>query len=172
MKNLVLILITLIVASCTSEPSLQSYFVEKSESADFLVTDIPASILKNKTELLSPEEAEAINSLAKLNVLIFKSDEIKGELYAREKETVQTILKNPKYEELIRMGSVASGATVYVRGNETTADEFIVFGHQKNTGFTLIRVLGNKMKPEQLGYFLRALKNADIGMEGLSNLIP
>lgn len=172
MKNLLLIAITIIVASCTSEPSLQSYFVEKSESPDFLVTDIPASILKIKTDALSSEQAEVLNSLDKLNVLIFKSDEEKSELYAREKETVQTILKNPKYEELMRMGSGASGATVYMKGNENTVDEFVVFGHQKNTGFTLVRVLGNKMKPEQLGDFLGALKNADLDMEGLSSLLP
>ena len=72
----------------------------------------------------------------------------------------------------MRMGSGGSGATVYMIGNDNTVDEFVVFGYQKNTGFTLVRVLGNKMKPEQLGDFLGALKNTDLDMEGLSNLLP
>ena len=38
-------------------------------------------------------------------------------------------------------------------------DEVIVYGDMKNTGFVVIRVLGDDMNPEQLASFASHLKN-------------
>lgn len=172
MKNIAILLSAFLLLSCNSEPTLQKYFVEKSESADFLVTDIPASILKINASELTTEQAEALNSLEKLNILAFTASEEKNEKYQNEKETLQKILKNPVYEELMRMGSGAGGATVYMKGTDDAVEEFIVFGHQKNSGFTVVRVLGNNMKPEQFGDCLGAIKNANLDIEGLAKYLP
>jgi hypothetical protein len=172
MKTIVILLSALTLLSCTTEPTLQKYFVEKSESADFLVTDIPASILKINASELTTDQAEALNSLEKLNILAFTASDEKIERFQNEKETLQKILKNPIYEELMRMGSGAGGATVYMKGTDDAVDEFIVFGHQKNSGFTVVRVLGNNMKPEQFGDFLGAIKNANLDIEGLAKYLP
>jgi len=172
MKNIAILLSFFLLLSCNTEPTLQKYFVEKSESADFLVTDIPASIIKVNATNLTSDESEALNSLEKLNILAFNTSEEKNEIYEKERETIQKILKNPVYDELMRMGSGAAGATVYMKGNDDAVDEFIVFGHQKNTGFTVVRVLGKKMKPEQFGDFLSAIKNVNLDMEDFAKYLP
>lgn len=172
MKYLILLLSFFLLLSCNSEPTLQKYFVDKSESSDFLVTDIPASIIKVNATNLTSEESEALNSLEKLNILAFNAPEEKSEMYEKEKGTIQKILKNPVYDELMRMGSGAAGATIYMKGNNDTVDEFIVFGHQKNTGFTVVRVLGKKMKPEQFGDFLSAIKNANLDIKDFAKYLP
>lgn len=48
MKNLVLIISTLFIVSCSNKPTLQKYFVEKSENPEFIALDLASSIINTE----------------------------------------------------------------------------------------------------------------------------
>ena len=76
-KNLLaIIIITSLIVSCNNKPSLQKYYVDNQETKDFMVADIPTSILSIDQDELSESQLEAYNSIIKLNFLGFKIKEI------------------------------------------------------------------------------------------------
>ncbi|GGD29619.1 DUF4252 domain-containing protein [Flavobacterium orientale] len=170
LKILVLILTATLLWSCQSEPTLQKYFVENSESSDFIVVDLATNMLNIKPEELSENEKEAFQSLNKLNILAFKKSDSLETKYNLEKTKVVEILKQEKYEQLMKVGSGSSGATIYSVGNENTIDEFVIYGNSKEAGFAVVRILGNSMKPEHLMTLIEVIKKADIQSDQLKPL--
>ena len=53
MKKLLIFAVVVAFASCSKTQSIQSYYVEKSEDPNFLVIDIPTSILGINNEVLN-----------------------------------------------------------------------------------------------------------------------
>jgi len=173
MKKLIYIpLLIWTIIGCSSEPSLQKYMAKNSENGNFLAIDLGADVLRFNQNSLSKEEKETLKVFKKLNIVAFKKTTDNEALYQKEKEEVQYILKeNSSYEQLMRFGSAAQGAAVYVVGKGDTFDEFIVFGNQKETGFIIVRVIGKKMTPNHLMDFMSILKKADFDQEQLKPLL-
>lgn len=173
MKKLIYIpLLILSMIGCSSEPSLQKYMTKNSEDSNFLAIDLGADILKINQESLSQDEKEALNSFRKLNIVAFKKTVDNDALYQKEKEEVQSILKgNSDYEQLMRFGSGAQGASIYAVGEGDSFDEFVLFGNQKETGFAIVRVIGKDMTPNHLMNFMAILEKADIDQEQLKPLL-
>ncbi|MFT5021975.1 MAG: hypothetical protein ACI834_000651, partial [Colwellia sp.] len=73
-KYLGLLGLLILGVSCSSAPSLQSYFVEKSEDAHFISVTVPASVLNIAVDSLELDQKEALATLSKLNVLLFKNN--------------------------------------------------------------------------------------------------
>lgn len=165
MKKVFLFLSILTFFYCKKEPSLQHYFVEKTESSDFISIDISPSILKSKPELLSIEEQKALESFKKMNVLAFKANEQNKFKFEAERSKVNEILKDEKYQQLMKFGSGKEGAAVYFVGKEDAIDEFVFFGNKKEDGFAVFRILGKNMNPEDFMVLLKAIQNSDIDME-------
>ncbi len=160
----------ILLGSCQSAPSLQSYFVNSSESSDFIVIDLAPSLLNIKIEELSEDEKKAFQSLQKLNILAFKKTDSLGVKFNEEKAKVAAILKQEKYESLMKVGSGKNGGAIYSVGNETTIDEFVIYGNSNEYGFAIVRVLGNSMQPEHLMSLLEVIKKAAIPTEQLKPL--
>ncbi|MEL4307525.1 DUF4252 domain-containing protein [Joostella sp. CR20] len=167
MKNLknsiVLFLLSLVLFSCGSDtPSLQEYYVNNAENPNFISLDIPSSILNIATTTLTEKEKEAYESVKKLNVLAFKLNGENDEAYQAEKSTIQTILKDEKYEELMVINSGKYKGTVKYLGTDEAIDEVILFGSDDENGFALVRVLGNKMKPENMMALVEAVEKGAV----------
>src|SRR6476660_3855592 len=98
MKRIVIICVTaLLVASCSQKPSLQKYFVEKTEDKNFIALDVSPTILNIDKQKLTAEQNEALGTFNKMNILAFKlTDDNKGQ-YESEKAKVAGILKDKKY---------------------------------------------------------------------------
>jgi hypothetical protein len=94
--------LSLLLTSCKSEPSLQKYFVENSENKDFLTMDIAPSILNIDKSKLSISQSEALKSFEKMNVLAFKINDKNKAQYEIEKAKVTAILKDEKYQQLMK----------------------------------------------------------------------
>ena len=95
--KLILVLCVLVVfSSCSSNKSLQEYFVDNSENPNFISLDIPASILNLEKADLTKVQKEAIQSLKKLNILAFKKTTENNVDFKIEKENVTAILKKVK----------------------------------------------------------------------------
>ena len=55
-------------------------------------------------------------------------------------------------------------------GDEDAIDEVVIYGDSRENGFAVIRVLGKNMNPAYFVQLLRAIENADLEGEGLSEL--
>jgi hypothetical protein len=144
-----LAIIALLTASCDNSQSLQKYYVDSNENAEFISFDIPASVLSLKNEDASAEVRETLKSIKKVNFLGFQLKDDNKAAYKVEKQKVKEILKNPKYQELISVGGKQS-FTVKFMGEEDAIDEVIVFGSDKEKGFAVVRILGSNMDPSKM----------------------
>jgi hypothetical protein len=170
MKTFYLLITCIILVACSGEKTLQEYYVENSESSDFVAIDISAGILNMDIGKLTPEQKKAVESLKKLNVLYFKGGEEKTEKQKTEVGTVKKILSNTKYQELMKIDKGSDMAGVYFVGKDDAIDEFIFFGSQNTTGFIIVRVLGKKMSPEHIMPLLEAMQNSNMDAGQLAPL--
>lgn len=172
MKKVLAIASVLVLMSCKKEePSLQEYFVESGEKKEFMAMDISSSILNVNENKLTAAEKQALASFDKVNVLAFKKDDKNNAQYSKEIKEVKEILKDTSYQPLIRLNGVGHNASIMLVGDNKEIDELILFGNQKELGFTVIRVLGNDMKPENAMQFFSILQKSNIDMEQLKPIL-
>jgi len=173
MKNNIFILALtalLTLGSCNSEPSLQKYFVENSEKKDFIALDISPNILNVDKTKLSAEQNDALNSFDKMNILAFKADQNNQTEFEAERNKVKAILKDSKYQELMKFGSGKEGASISYVGSDDNIKEFVIFANRKENGFAVVRVLGEDMNPNNIMTLMSVLQNSKIDMEQLKPL--
>lgn len=166
MKYLVKIsaLLMMILASCADQHSLQKYYVDNQDNADFISIDIPASVITLK-ENVSAEDQEALKSLKKMNILAFKKNDTNGAEFLSEENKVKSILKNDKYKELMKFKDKGRNVVVKYEGDNNEIDEVVVFASDKEKGFALVRVLGDNMQPAKIASLAKNI--ADIDADGL-----
>ena len=133
-----------------SSPSLQKYYVDNQGNNEFIMIDLPTSIIQLKNNDVSDELKETLNSIKKLNFLGLQLNDDNKELYLSEIKKVKEILKNPKYKELMRLGSDKNTINVKYLGDDDAIDEVVFFGSDNEKGFALVRVLGENMNPAQI----------------------
>ena len=88
-----------ILIACDQNPSLQKYFVENTESSDFISVDVSPSILNIKPDALTAEQQEALKTFKKMNVLAFKANKQNKAKFDTERTKVTEILKDEKYQK-------------------------------------------------------------------------
>lgn len=163
-------LIMMLFASCSQEPTLQKYFVEKSNQPGFFTLDIAPTFIKTDSLKLSAEEQEALKSLHKFNILAFTANDKNKEQLKNEKEKVKALLKGDEYEELMHVGSAEQGASIHTIGEGDNLEEVIVYIHQKEKGLTVVRVLGEDMNPNNIMTLIGLLQKAPLDKEQLKPL--
>ena len=162
------VLLTLV--SCNSEPSLQKYFVENTENKDFIALDISPNILNLEKTKLSAAQTEALNSFEKMNILAFKATDKNKAEFEAERTKINAILKDPKYQQLMKVGSGKDGASISYVGTDDNIEEFVVFANRKENGFAVVRVLGEDMNPNNIIALMSVLKESKIDMKQLEPL--
>lgn len=172
MKAYLFILSTffLILVGCKSEPSLQEYFVDRAENSNFIALDLPSKLLKIDAKKLSLEQQTALASFEKLDVLAFECNEKNKDSYQIEKLKVKTILKSNQFENLIKYGDKDNEVAIYCVGNTDKIDEFDVFLNKTNSGFAVIRILGNNMNPNNIMVLMSILQNNNFDLGALKPL--
>jgi hypothetical protein len=160
-KTIFLMLLTAtIFMACNKQPSIQEYYVEKQENNNFIAIDLPASLLK-MGDNASEETKETLATIKKLNVIAFKITEDNKNDFDAEYAQIKTILKSDKYNELMRMKHENINIIINYEGSEDAVDEFILFASDRDKGFALARVLGDKMQPEKIIKMANDFKNID-----------
>jgi len=146
---LLIIFAASLLVGCNDGLSMQRYFVEHQESKNFLVQDLPISILNIDESTLTEDQKEAYKSVKRLNFLGYKTDSTNVDVFNSELATVKSILKDKKYNELIDFSY--DGAKIAIKYvGEDDADEFIIFGSSNDMGFGIVRILGDDMSPEKI----------------------
>jgi hypothetical protein len=173
MKNLKYISLLLIaftfLVSCDDEASIQKFYVDSEENSNYLMLDIPTSII-TLPESASAEAKQAYESINKVNLLAFKINESNKADYQKEKAKVKKILKNDVYTELMRMNSNGTKIVAKYIGTEDSIEEMILYAQDNNQGFALARVLGENMKPENMISLLNSIQNIDKDSEIFSQV--
>ncbi len=160
----------LLLASCNSSPTVESYFVENQEKKDFIFMDVSPQMLGLDKSKLTVEQSKALDQFKKVNILAFKKTPETDSVYVAEKAKVTELLKDKKYEQLMRFGSGKSGAVVKALGTENAVDEFVLFGYESESGFVLVRILGSKMTADSFASLLTMLQQGNLNMEQLKPL--
>ena len=155
--------------SCNNQKTIQEYYVEKQESNDFIAIDLPASIV-DVSESASEETKATMKTIKKLNVLAFKLDDENRAEFEKEQAEVKQILKNDRYNELMRMKHEGMNIVINYQGSDEAVDEFILFASDDSKGFALARVLGDKMEPAKIMKMAEDMKNLDADSSALAEL--
>lgn len=172
MKSILIFTVLALVlsVSCQNELSLQKYFVEQSDNRNFVAVDISPSFLKTEHMKLTAEQTKALESFEKMNVLAFKCDGKNQKQFEAERIKVNAILKDEKYQQLMKFGSGKDGASVSFVGEDEHINEFVVYANQAEKGFAIVRVLGKDMSPTTIMNMMSILKDSKLDMEQLKPL--
>ena len=165
-----IIIASTLLSSCNDEPSLQKYFVEKTENKNFIALDLSPNMFNVDSLKLTVDENNALKSFEKVNILAFKlNDKNKGE-FETERSKVKEILQEEKYKQLMNFGSGKDGASVSFVGDTEHIDEFVFYANKKENGFAVVRVIGKDMNPTGIVTLMSVLKNANVDLEQLKPL--
>lgn len=159
----------LLLQACDNQKSVQEYYVEKQENNNFIAIDLPASIV-SLDEGASEETRETLKTIKKLNVLAFRVNESNRAEYEKEYAQVKEILKNDKYNELMRMKHEGVNVVINYQGSDEAVDEFILLASDNSRGFALARILGDKMEPAKIMKMAEDMKNLDADGAALAEL--
>lgn len=159
-----------LLASCSGEPTMQTYFVDKSEQPGFSSVDISPSIINTDKLTLTQEQKSALKSIHAINVLVYKADSTDAKAFEREATTVQNIIKTDNYDELMKFNIRGIGANLSTKGEGEHIEEFVVYARVPETGIGLIRVTGDDMTPNNVMTVASLLQKADLNMDMLKPL--
>ena len=169
-RYLIAAIIAVSTTGCNTEPSLQKYFVENTENKNFIALDVSPSILNLDQTKMSLEQRDAVKSFDKMNVLAFKVNDSNKAQFKVEREKVAKILKDEKYQQLIKFGSGKEGAAVSFVGDDEHIEEFVLFANKEDAGFAVVRILGKDMNPTNIMTMMSALKNSNMNLDQLKPL--
>lgn len=171
-KNILLgCLLVIAFVSCDQGPTLQRYFVDKQEANNFTSIDLPTTVVSFDESQLTDDQKEAYKSVKRLNFLGYRLQDGNEDEYNTELAKVRTILKDDKYQELMRMGNNQDGKMmIKYLGTETKIDELVVFGNANDQGFGVLRVLGNNMEPAKMVKLIDAMNKANFDEDQLKGI--
>jgi len=170
-KSMVVLFLVAAFTSCNQGPTLQTYYVDNELKPGFASFDVPTSFVNVESVDMTDEQKEAYNSVDKLNVLTFMKEDTEAEDYNLELEKVKTILKDERYEELMRGGNSTDGKfVVKFLGEIDNIDELIIFGNANNKGFLIARILGDDMNAGKLMSLSSVLNDAKFEDTNLNSL--
>lgn len=167
---LAFVLMVVLLASCDQKPTLQKYYVEHSGKPNYSSFDIAPTFINTKKLTLTAEQKKALESLHKFNVLIYSKDKNNPAEYDLEKENVKALVKKDGYEELMKFNTSGMGASISTKGEGNDIDEFVVVMNNNDSGFGVVRVLGDNMTPDNVLTIAQLIQQAGINKEQLKPL--
>lgn len=161
----------LLLLSCSSGPSLQRYFVDKTADANFLIINLPITLDAFPKTTLTAEEQRILGSVEKLNILMFYNDNVPQTSIANEIKMLNGILSNgTKYLKLSDFGYRKNKASLYYMGKERKVDEGILYLRNAEKGLVVVRILGDNMNPGALMMLANKINSSEV-MDALGGQI-
>ena len=154
------LIIAMLFISCNKEQTLQEYYIEKQDSNNFMFIDVPSSIISLKDD--APEDVrQTLESVRKLNLMIFKINDRNKADYQKEKENLKNILKAKRYNDLMRLTHEGVKVSAKYTGDIDAIDEMILFASDDKKGFLVARLLGDHINPEMMIKLLKNINDVD-----------
>jgi len=168
-KFIGLAVLAVMMFSCNSNQSLQEYYVDNQGDKEFVAVDVPTSLFAN-TEALNDDQKRTLETVKKVNVIAIPKKPENQEKINIEKDNISKILKDEKYQLLMKFGGSSTKLEVYFTGNEEAVDEIIVYGYNDEKGMGIARVLGDNMNPSDILNLVSSMQKGDINMSGLKEI--
>ncbi|TVZ51737.1 DUF4252 domain-containing protein [Dokdonia sp. Hel_I_53] len=159
------------LSSCSNEQSLQEYYVANQENNDFILIDVPTSLIGDHMDRLDQEQQKVFKTVRKINLMAYQTkggDTVKMQA---ERDKVKNILSTDDYEELMKANSDMGSMRLYFKGDEDAIDEVIFFGADENKGFLLARLLGDDMNIGDMMKLAQSLDKADVDVSQFSSMM-
>lgn len=163
--------VLLTLASCSNKQSLQEYYVDNQENGDFILVDVPTSLLGKNVEALSEEQQEVFKTVRKINLMAYQTKSGDTAAMQLERDKVKEILTSDDYEELMKASGDMGQMRLYFKGEEDAIDEVIFFGADDNKGFMLARLLGNDMNIGDMMRMAESLEKSDIDVSQFGSIM-
>lgn len=157
-----ILLVGFTLVSCNGEQSLQEYYVDNQGNSDFILVDVPTSLISEDSEVLDDEQRKILKTLRKINIMAYPLKESSKVNFEAEKTKVTTILASDDYEQLMKVNSEMGNMKLYFRGEEDAIDEVIVFASEDSKGFMLARLLGDDMNISDMMKLAEAVGKGDV----------
>lgn len=161
-QSALVFLAVITLASCSNKQSLQEYYVDNQENSDFVLVDVPASLLSGDLGLLNEEQRAVFKTIRKVNIMAYPVKESTAIGFASEKTKLIAILAGDDYEELMSANSDQGNMRLYFKGEEEAIDEVIFFVSEDTKGFVLARLLGDDMNISDMMKLAQSLEAANI----------
>jgi hypothetical protein len=146
------------LVSCSSKPSLQSYFLESQEKPGFYTQTIPKAILGMNDANLTGEAKTAFESIDKINVLFYPNTDKNKVNLTKESNELNAILQSKEYKMLVSHSDDKTKMRMVYDGTQDAIDEIIMYGADENMGLGVARIMGNDMN---LGSILKLMQEMD-----------
>ncbi len=169
MNKLWVYITVLAFVGCSTTPSIQEYYASKTEDPNFLVIDIPTSILGIDSSSLSEEEQEALNSFQKLNVLLFRKTDKNATQLPSELKMVRAIIDGKNFDPLLIMSDRQYSGKLVLEGSVERPDEIVFYG-SGDEGFVLARLIGRNMQVEKAMLLANAIQRGN-GLENAAKAL-
>ena len=108
--------------------------------------------------------------IKKVNIVAYNVDQGGVLEYEAKKEELSSIMSLDKYKTLITVGSNDKGVTLKYLGDEYAMDEVVIFASDNEKGFAVFRLLGEKMRPDQMIVLMSSFDNGDLDLSQLSGI--
>jgi hypothetical protein len=156
-----LVLLVALSISCEPKMTLQRYFYQAQENGDFLLIDVPTSLIGQSMDNLTEKQRETISSVRKVSALIYR-DWSKKDFIQKQQAIINEFLDRDGFKPLLaaKMNDEAQ-MSVLVKGSIDQIDEAVFFGYSDDQGFILARVLGDKMNPAAFYELASTLKESE-----------
>ncbi len=159
------------LSSCSNEQSLQEYYVANQENNDFILIDVPTSLIGEHMNRLDKEQQKVFKTVRKVNLMAYQTKDGDTVKMQAERDKVKTILASDDYEELMKANSDMGSMRLYFKGDEDAIDEVIFFGADENKGFLLARLLGDDMNISDMMKLAQSLDKADVDVSQFSSMM-
>lgn len=150
------------LASCKDGQSLQEYYVANQEKSEFILVDVPTSLISEDTEALDEEQKRVLKTIRKINIMAYPLKDSTTAAFEGEKTKLMSILASDDYEELMKASSDMGAMRLYFKGEEEAIDEVIFFGSEDSKGFVLARLLGDDMNINDMMKLAQSMEAGDI----------
>ena len=170
--SVLLVLAIFTVTSCSSDKkSLQEYYVDNQENNDFVLVDVPASLISGSSAFLTKEQNEVLETIRKINIMAYPIKDATSINYQGEKTKLMDILAGDDYEELMKANSDEGSIRLYFKGEEEAIDEVIFFGAEDSKGFILARLLGDDMNISNMMKLAQSMETSDIDVSQFEGIM-
>lgn len=162
MRFLIASLSLILLMSCSNKQSLQAYLVSKDDDSNFKTASLATDILVPNIESLSKDEQATLKKIKSVNIAILMNDSTNQGLYQTELASVQAILKDPKYQSLMKVNAGDQGMELVYIGSDEEIDEVVFYGHREDTGMIVARLNSRNLKPADLAKIMQMSDKMDM----------
>ena len=169
--KITILLAVLTLVGCNQKPTLERYFVENTQKPNFVNFDLSPSMINTNKLKLTAEQNEALKGFDKMNILVLKKTEKNQADFIAERAKLNAILKDEKYQELMKFGVGKEGASLCFVGDDDNISEFVLTGNKSDVGLALIRITGKDINPNNILKMMSVLQSSNLDIKQLQPIV-